>query len=93
MTLQEAIKQTENLTKDQKIQLAYYILFSNLKEDNRDNLMKLFQYGNDFKLTEDKEQVTTKRVFKSKGQIQLSNDFDALNIREDIYNDLLKQYD
>ncbi|OQY03617.1 MAG: hypothetical protein B6I20_04675 [Bacteroidetes bacterium 4572_117] len=92
MTLKEAIKQTENLTKDQKIQLAYYILFSNLKEDSRDNLMQLFQYEDDFELKK-KEQATKKRVFKSKGQIQLNNDFDVLNIRENFYNDLLKQYD
>ena len=52
--------------------------------------MQLFQYGNDLKLAEDKKQVTRKGEFKSKGQIQLNNDFDALNIREDIYNDLLK---
>jgi len=72
MTVEQIIKQTETLTKDQKQQVAFYILFSNMSEDKRNNLMQLFFYENNEKQKE-------KPIFGSmKGMVEyMSDDFDA----------------
>ncbi len=89
MTIQEIIKQTETFSIDQKQQLAYYFFFSILNEDKKQDFMHLFQYGNDFNTSKKQK----KKIWKSKGKIKLSSGFDILNSRENIYTDLLKQYD
>ena len=80
MTVEQIIKQTETLTKDQKQQVAYYILFSTMSEDKRNNLMQLFFYENNFdslEISENKQKE--KPVFGSmKGMVEyMADDFDA----------------
>ena len=66
MTVEQIIKQTETLTKDQKQQLAFYILFSTMSEDKRSDLLQLFFYENNFdslKISKDKKKQKEKPVF------------------------------
>ncbi len=48
MTTQDIIKQTESFTIDQKQQLAYFLLFSTISEDKKQDFMHLFHSKNDF---------------------------------------------
>jgi len=96
MTLQEIIQETTCLTDDQKQQLAYYILFSTLKKDNRNNLMQLFFHNTDFDIPSnfsEENKSIKKRIWKSKGKIKLGEELDNVNVRNYIYKDLYKQYE
>ncbi len=79
MTVEQIIKQTETLTKDQKQQVAFYILFSNMSEDKRNNLMQLFFYENNEKSSKNNENPKEKPILGMfKGMVEyMADDFDA----------------
>ena len=62
MTSPEIIKQTKDLTTEQKQQLGYYFLFSTMNEDKRKILLQLIQYNPDFDMQEEQKQDTVENV-------------------------------
>lgn len=81
MTTQDIIKQTESFTIDQKQQLAYFLLFSTISEDKREQYVSLLHYNTNF------EDV------KQDGYNNLSNsgaenfgEIDMKNLKNDIYS-------
>ncbi len=44
MTIQDIIKQTQSFTAEQRQQLAYYLLFSIIDEDKKQEFANLFHY-------------------------------------------------
>ncbi len=77
MTYQEIIKESNNLTSDQK-QLLSYHLFSTLDKDKRDNILQLFYYNSNFDFPEiELKKQKKERIFGMlKGKIKMSDDFD-----------------
>ncbi len=73
MTFQEVLKQTETFTIEQKQQLGYYMLFSTLTKDKKNNLFHLFHYRNDFEKIEENNKY--RRFDKFRGKIKISDDF------------------
>lgn len=77
MTYQEIVKESNNLTSDQK-QLLSYHLFSTLDKEKRNNILQLFYQTSNFDFSNiEQEEPKKERIFGMlKGKIKMSDDFD-----------------
>ncbi len=68
MTYQEIVKQTKTLRKEEQQKLAYYVLFSLLEKNKRNNFLQLF---NNLDIGEDGSKKDISKILKKyKGKIK-----------------------
>jgi len=83
MTYLQIIEQAETLSINEQKSLLSYLFLKYMNPDKQ-NLMQLFHYKDDYMT---KIEKNSKKVWKSKANIKLNNDFEASNLRESIYDD------
>ena len=95
MTIQQIIKQTEALNQKDFLKYLHKLPEIAKKKYSLNIFLQNFgkQKDNSRTINENYAGSNNKRTWKSKGLINLNGKFNTLNIREDIFNDLMKQYE
>ena len=94
MTLTETIKETEKMTKEEFKALFFYMLKTAITKYKKFHFLEDFMTGEnpireyDFEKESNKVlKQKNKRIWKSKGQIDLKGELDDVNIRDYIYDE------
>jgi len=66
MTYQEILEQISNFTVEQKQKLAYYLLFSIISEEKRNEFISLFQYSSSFEKWKNNNLLNTFSSWRNK---------------------------